>query len=141
MPDLQQAWDIGVDLPAGFALGAEARASWTDAAYLDRQFGLPNSGRRALGFSHSDSYSAGVEVGLSYPVGKRATGYGLLNLCACIVGGLSIYAGGYLRDRGINVVHMFEFAGFSLLFCILLLLFIRTDPARAEGNGVVPEKV
>ena len=28
----------------------------------------------------------------------RATGYEVLNMCACLVGGLTIYAGGALRD-------------------------------------------
>lgn len=62
----------------------------------------------------------------------RATGYGLLNLCACVVGGVSIYAGGALRDHGVNLVRVFEFAGASMLFCALLLAFVRTDgPERA----------
>jgi len=69
----------------------------------------------------------------------RATGYGLLNLCACFVGGVSIYAGGWLRDRGVSLVHLFEFAGCSLLFCIFLLLFIRTEPVRAEMDKAAPE--
>lgn len=65
----------------------------------------------------------------------RATGYGLLNLCACFVGGVSIYAGGALRDRGIDLVRLFEFTGVCLLLCVGLLLLIRTDSRGANGSG------
>jgi outer membrane scaffolding protein for murein synthesis (MipA/OmpV family) len=67
------AWDVGGELPAGFKLGAEARLSWTNAAYLDRQFGLPAMGRRSLSFGRGDSYTAGLEVALAHPIGKRLT--------------------------------------------------------------------
>ena len=59
----------------------------------------------------------------------RATGYGLLNMFSCIVGGLTIYAGGLLRDAAINVSHLFQFAAASLLVCALLLFFIRPQSA------------
>lgn len=61
----------------------------------------------------------------------RATGYGFLNLCACLVGGLSIYAGGALRDTGIPLNRLFQFTAVSLFLCALLLLFIRTDTTKA----------
>src|SRR5690606_22341344 len=38
----------------------------------------------------------------------RATGFGVLNFFACCVGGLTIYAGGVLRDANVNVRHIFE---------------------------------
>jgi MFS family permease len=63
----------------------------------------------------------------------RATGYGMLNLCACFVGGMSIYLGGALRDSGIHLVHLFELAGASMLVCMVLLLLIRTGPAQVEA--------
>ena len=59
----------------------------------------------------------------------RATGYGVLNLFSCVVGGLTIYAGGLLRDAAINVSHLFQFAAASLLVCALLLFFIRPQSA------------
>lgn len=59
----------------------------------------------------------------------RATGYGLLNMFSCTVGGLTIYAGGLLRDAAINVSHLFQFAAASLLVCALLLFFIRPQSA------------
>jgi len=62
----------------------------------------------------------------------RATGYGLLNLCACVVGGVSIYAGGWMRDRGINLPRLFQFAALSLAFCAVLLLLMRTTPRPAR---------
>ncbi len=59
----------------------------------------------------------------------RATGYGVLNLCSAVIGGLSIYAGGALRDGGIPLPRLFQFSAASLLVCALLLFFIRTRPA------------
>lgn len=55
----------------------------------------------------------------------RATGFGILNLFACLVGGITIYAGGMLRDAQINVRHIFEFSAGALVICAILLLFIR----------------
>jgi len=55
----------------------------------------------------------------------RATGFGILNLFACMVGGLSIYAGGALRDANVNVRTMFEFSAGGLLVCAVLLSLIR----------------
>ena len=51
----------------------------------------------------------------------RATGYGILNFCACLVGGLAIYAGGMLRDAKINVSGIFYFGAASVVICAMLL--------------------
>jgi len=60
----------------------------------------------------------------------RATGYGVLNLFSCVIGGLTIYAGGILRDAKVDVSHVFQFAAGSMLVCAALLFFIRpTVPA------------
>lgn len=56
---------------------------------------------------------------------KRATGYGILNLFSCIVGGLGIYAGGYLRDAQVSFTVIFKWASFLIPICILLLLLIK----------------
>lgn len=64
----------------------------------------------------------------------RATGYGFLNLCACLVGGLSIYAGGALRDSGIPLNRLFQFAAVSLVFCGGLLCLIKTEPVKKVAN-------
>ncbi len=62
----------------------------------------------------------------------RATGYGVLNLFSCIVGGLTIYAGGVLRDAAIDVSRVFQFAAGSMLVCAALLFCIRPAAANAE---------
>lgn len=54
----------------------------------------------------------------------RATAYGILNLFACIVGGIGIYAGGIMRDSHISMDYIFLFASFILLVCIFLLTII-----------------
>ncbi|MES2734700.1 MAG: MFS transporter [Verrucomicrobiota bacterium] len=61
----------------------------------------------------------------------RATGFGVLNLFACGIGGLTIYAGGILRDANVNVRHMFEFSAVGLLICAVLLSLIKTKPSSA----------
>lgn len=55
----------------------------------------------------------------------RATGYGLLNMFSCAVGGLTIYVGGVLRDADVNVGRVFQFAAACVLVCAVLLYFIR----------------
>ncbi|MBI5771714.1 MAG: MFS transporter [Verrucomicrobia bacterium] len=54
----------------------------------------------------------------------RATGYGVLNLCACIVGGATIYAGGALRDAKVNVNTIFLFGSASVVVCAVLLYLV-----------------
>jgi hypothetical protein len=54
----------------------------------------------------------------------RATGYGVLNLVANIVGGLAIYAGGMLRDRHVDVSRVFQFGAAGMAVCVVLLLFV-----------------
>ena len=61
----------------------------------------------------------------------RATGYGILNCFSCIIGGLTIYAGGLLRDAAIDVSRVFQFAAASILVCALLLSLIKP---QAAGN-------
>lgn len=55
----------------------------------------------------------------------RATGYGVLNLFACVVGGLGIYASGMLRDAHIDLSIMFKAAGFLMLICASILYIIK----------------
>lgn len=56
----------------------------------------------------------------------RATGYGILNLCSSIVGGLTIYLGGALRDAHVNVRLIYYFAAVSMLACAALLYAIKS---------------
>lgn len=55
----------------------------------------------------------------------RATGYGVLNLFSCTVGGVTIYAGGALRDAHVDINRVFQLAALSLVVCAILLFFVR----------------
>jgi len=61
----------------------------------------------------------------------RATGYGVLNLFSCAIGGLAIYAGGALRDAQVNVSNLFLWSAVSLLVCAGLVFLVK--PARTEA--------
>ena len=62
----------------------------------------------------------------------RATGYGVLNLFSCIVGGLGIYAGGMLRDNHIDVSVLFRVAAGLMVLCASILFSIRIKPETLE---------
>ena len=55
----------------------------------------------------------------------RATGYGFLNFFSTIIGGLTIYIGGILRDGNVNLSLVFQIAAISLFVFTLLLFFVR----------------
>jgi hypothetical protein len=55
----------------------------------------------------------------------RATGYGILNMFACVIGGLGIYASGAIRDAHINLSVMFKIAALSMVICSGLLFMIK----------------
>lgn len=55
----------------------------------------------------------------------RATGYGVLNLFASLVGGLGIYASGALRDAHVNLSILFKIAAVMLLLSVFILLIIK----------------
>lgn len=55
----------------------------------------------------------------------RATGYGVLNLFSCVIGGIGLYAGGVMRDAQVNLSMMFKFSTVFLLVCVLALSLIR----------------
>jgi sugar phosphate permease len=61
----------------------------------------------------------------------RATGYGVLNLFACAIGGLSIYLGGIMRDARIDLGVVFMFAAGALAVCALLLALVQPPPEDA----------
>src|SRR5690606_14688504 len=50
-----------------------------------------------------------------------ATGYGILNFCSCIVGGVGIYVAGALRDAQINLSSIFQVAALSMVICAIAL--------------------
>jgi predicted MFS family arabinose efflux permease len=61
----------------------------------------------------------------------RATGYGVLNLFSCTVGGLSVYLGGALRDARVDVSRIFLFGALGLVISAVFLGFVRPRPAQA----------
>lgn len=62
-------------------------------------------------------------------INKRyiATGYGVLNMFSCIVGGIGIYASGALRDAHVNMSLLFQIASFSMVICAGLLYLVKKD--------------
>ncbi|MDB6128760.1 MAG: transporter [Verrucomicrobia bacterium] len=58
----------------------------------------------------------------------RATGYGVLNFLACIVGGVTIYIGGMLRDAQVDISRIFQFASATIAICALILCFVKPQP-------------
>jgi sugar phosphate permease len=56
-----------------------------------------------------------------------ATGYGVLNMFACIVGGLGLYASGALRDAHVNMALLFRIASFTMIICAGLLWLVKKD--------------
>ena len=57
-----------------------------------------------------------------------ATGFGVLNLFACAVGGATTYAGGALRDANIDLSRLFAVGAAGMFLCAALLLFIKARP-------------
>ena len=64
----------------------------------------------------------------------RATGYGVLNLFSCIIGGIGLYAGGALRDANVNLSIVFKTAALILLCCAALLYMVRTNPRQDDAT-------
>lgn len=58
----------------------------------------------------------------------RATGYGVLNFFGTVVGGLTIYAGGALRDAHVDIGRVFQFGAVTTLVCAMLLFFVKAKP-------------
>jgi MFS family permease len=67
----------------------------------------------------------------------RATGFGILNMFACAVGGGATYAGGALRDAHVDLSRIFQFAAASLALCAVLLLFIKPMRPAADGQETI----
>jgi MFS family permease len=59
-----------------------------------------------------------------------ATGYGILNLVSCLVGGASLYAGGAIRDMDINVGILFKISAGLLVVIIVMLLWLKPKQER-----------
>lgn len=61
-----------------------------------------------------------------------ATGYGFLNLCSCVIGGIGIYVAGVLRDGQVDLSLVFQVAALTMMICALLLFRLR--PKAREVN-------
>ena len=61
----------------------------------------------------------------------RSSGMGVINACACIVGGIGLYAGGILRDSKVDLGTMFQVAALIMLLCIAALY--RINPRLEEA--------
>lgn len=57
----------------------------------------------------------------------RATGYGILNFCGTLVGGLGLYFGGALRDLEIDLSLIFQCASLLIIISAFILLQVRTS--------------
>ena len=57
----------------------------------------------------------------------RATGYGLINMFATVIGGAGIYAAGALRDSQINLGVVYQMAALSIIVCVGLLWLVKCD--------------
>jgi MFS family permease len=55
----------------------------------------------------------------------RATGYGVMNLFACMIGGVGLYAGGVLRDKNIDFSRLFQYASLIMVLCAVILFSVR----------------
>jgi len=67
----------------------------------------------------------------------RATGYGILNMFGCLVGGVTIYLGGWLRDTHVDVNRVFQLSAASLLCGAALLYFIKpSQKAKADDPDI-----
>ncbi|WP_270090457.1 MFS transporter [Sphingobacterium sp. SYP-B4668] len=58
----------------------------------------------------------------------RATGYGVLNFCGTLVGGIGLYFGGALRDADINLDVIFQFASLLIILAALCMLMVKPSP-------------
>ncbi|MBI3880090.1 MAG: MFS transporter [Verrucomicrobia bacterium] len=63
----------------------------------------------------------------------RATGYGVLNLCSCLIGGSAAYFGGALRDAHVNLSVLFLLAALNMLVCAAVMFCVK--PAKADADG------
>ncbi|MDR2039394.1 MAG: MFS transporter [Bacteroidales bacterium] len=67
----------------------------------------------------------------------RATGYGILNMLATIVGGVGIYVAGALRDSNINLGVVYQSASLCIVLCVVLLWLIRRNAREMTKNKIL----
>ncbi len=59
-----------------------------------------------------------------------ATGYGILNFCSCIIGGIGIFAAGVLRDAQVNLSAIFQVAALTMVVCAFALFSLVTKSSN-----------
>ena len=57
----------------------------------------------------------------------RATGYGILNFAACVLGGVMTYLAGVLKDANIGLERVFQFCAGGVVVAALLLLLVKSS--------------
>jgi hypothetical protein len=62
----------------------------------------------------------------------RATGYGVLNMFSCIIGGVGLYAGGYLRDSKIDIGILYKVGAVIMVICAGILF--RVNPKTIDNK-------
>lgn len=62
----------------------------------------------------------------------RAMGYGILNCCGTIVGGIALYYGGFLRDSHIGLSAVYRFATLFIVLAAIALFLIRPKKELIE---------
>ncbi|GAB3904013.1 MFS transporter [Mucilaginibacter boryungensis] len=60
-----------------------------------------------------------------------ATGYGVLNMFACVIGGLGNYATGVLRDQHVSMTLLFRMASVLMIVCVGLLYVVKKDVEKS----------
>jgi MFS family permease len=63
----------------------------------------------------------------------RATGYGMLNLCSCVIGGTAPYLGGVLRDAKVNLGVLYLAASLTMFVCAAVMFSVK--PAKTGADG------
>ena len=63
----------------------------------------------------------------------RATGYGILNCCGTLVGGVALYYGGFLRDADIGLRTVYQFAALFIVLAAVSLFLIRPKKEWMES--------
>jgi predicted MFS family arabinose efflux permease len=61
------------------------------------------------------------------PARYRATGYGVMNFVACVLGGAMTYVAGALKDANVGLEKVFQFCAAGVVVAVLLLLFVRPN--------------
>ena len=117
---------IGMSLIVPAMFGVANAATLTVAVMFLILFGL--------GWGFFDCNNMPILCQITRPE-LRATGYGIMNLVSISCGGFGDWAFGALRDRHVPLNAIFGvFAGIALL-SVILVLFIRPQPALSTTNS------